>query len=191
MGFQYFERFVGQCGGIDGDFRPHFPRGVVQGLLHGHAREVFPAAERAAACGDQERRHLVLPLLFEQFVDGAVLAVDRNDGSMMFPGQIKEERTAADDAFLVRQSQVDAFFQDADASRKSAETADAVEDDIAGDFLQKLSETAEILVLDQKCTGLEFLAQCFQSRYVGMGGKADDLKGKMERADGIERRRSD
>jgi hypothetical protein len=52
-GLDHFEAFVEKGGGVDGDFRPHFPGRVLEGLGEGDVADLIgrQGPERAAGCG--------------------------------------------------------------------------------------------------------------------------------------------
>ena len=78
LGLDQLEAFVGQRGGVDGDFGAHRPIGMFDGVGGGDGGEAVdgPVAERAAARGDGDAADGGAGVALKTLENGAVFAVD-------------------------------------------------------------------------------------------------------------------
>ena len=105
-GLHHLEAFVHERGRVDGDFRTHVPRGVLQGVGSGDGLQLLfcELAERTARAGEQNLFYFVVALAHETLEDGRVLAVDGQDGHVVFARQLADEFAGHDECFLVGQA---------------------------------------------------------------------------------------
>ena len=82
FGFDIFQPLVHHGCGIDGDFVAHRPVRMIERLLDGHVLHLFAGegAERAAGRGQDDLFDLILFFTVHRLQDGAMLAVDGDDG---------------------------------------------------------------------------------------------------------------
>ena len=80
-----FQSFIGQRGGIDGDFFPHFPVRMVKSLFHRHMLKIFSCLtpERSAGSSQQDLLCRVAVFSVQRLEDRAMFRVHRVNPDMM------------------------------------------------------------------------------------------------------------
>ena len=88
---------------VDRDLRPHRPSRMLERLLHRHLADRLdrPGAERTAGGGQHDAAYVLAPAGAEGLEDGVVLGIHRQDGGAGCGCAPHEQRTGADETFLV------------------------------------------------------------------------------------------
>ena len=126
-----FEALVHQCGGVDGDNRPHVPRRMMQRLLGSDVLHVgtFPAAERSAGGGDHKLGDFGVGSGAQGLPDGGMLGIDRVD-LVLAHLRAEQQMPARDYGLLVGQCQLGTGLERRDRRFEADGAGDAVQYDI-------------------------------------------------------------
>ena len=105
--FNDFQSFVGHGGGVDGNFRAHFPCRVAQRLFGGNARQVFggSVAESASRSGNDQFADGGGIGGAPQFEKGGVFGIDGDDFGAAAGRFGFQQRAGHDDGLLIGQRQ--------------------------------------------------------------------------------------
>src|SRR5579875_1259176 len=112
-GLDHLKAFVHQSGGIEADAAAHVPGGMAEGILEGGGAELLgrPAQKGAAGGGEDDAGGLAGSAAAQALVNGAVFAVNRQDGNATAASQGHEERAGDNQGFLVGEGQAAALIE--------------------------------------------------------------------------------
>ena len=132
--FDDFQAFVHQSRRIDGDLRPHFPRGMGKSVLDGDSFELGTAScsKRPAARRQDDSRDLGGDAIArsQALMDRAVLAVHGDDLGTRGRPQRTNDGTCSDQRLLVGQCQPLSLAQRLESHVETSETDHSVDDDV-------------------------------------------------------------
>lgn len=195
FGFDHFEAFVEEGGGVDGDFSAHVPGGMFEGLGDGDVGELIgrEGAEGAAAGGEEEAADGVAMVAFEALEDGVVLAVDGEDADAFGFGGSGDGFAGHDEDFFAGDGEVHAAFDGGEGGGEAGGADDGDEDEVGIDGVDEIDEAlgagvdfdgggesgaglgGGVVVEEREVfdAGFSDLGECGIDR--GVGGEADDF----------------
>jgi len=201
LGFDEFEAFVGERGGVDGDFRAHRPVGVLEGVGGRDVREAFlrPIAESAAGGGEDDAADAGLRVALEALEDGVVLGVDGEEFDVVLARGGHDELAGEDEDFLGSEREVFAGGDRGERGFEAGGADDRDEDDVGLGERREFDEAGEAavefragreragvgrgfrggvgaIVKDGDVRDLEVAGDLRESLVVLAGGDADELK---------------
>src|SRR5688572_28301340 len=132
MCFDDLERFVGECGTVDGDLSTHPPRGVPQRILNGRVSEALsaPIAKRSTRCSEDDPFHLRARMTGNALENRAVLAVDGNDLARSGSACLSHQVPRDNESFLVRKSDTLSRFERSQRCVEAGGADDGVENNV-------------------------------------------------------------
>ncbi len=195
FGFDHFEAFVKEGGGVDGDFAAHVPGGVFEGLGEGDVGELVSGegAEGAAAGGEEEAADGIAVLAFEALEDGVVLAIDGEKADAFGGGGGGDGLAGHDEDFFASDGEIHAAVDGGEGGGEARGADDGDEDEIGLDGMNEVDEALGTRIdVDGGgqggagfggCGGIEqgevldagLLDLGEDSVHAGVGGKADDF----------------
>ncbi len=133
-GFDHFEAFVEEGGGVDGDFPAHGPSGVTEGLGWGDAGEFlgWGIAEGAAAGGEDEALDVRGGAAFEALEDRVMFGVDGKDLDAFAASGIHDDTACHDEDLFTGYGDIFSCFDGSEGGVETGGTDDGDEDEVDG-----------------------------------------------------------
>ena len=133
-GFDHFEAFVEEGGGVDGDFPAHGPSGVTEGLGWGDAGEFlgWGIAEGAAAGGEDEALDVRGGAAFEALEDRVMFGVDGKDLDAFAACGLHDDTPGHDEDFFAGYGDIFSCFDGSEGGVETGGADDGDEDEVDG-----------------------------------------------------------
>ena len=106
FGLNHLEAFVHHRSRVDGNLCTHLPGGMLQGIGSRYGAHLVERklAEGATRCGEQYLLNFVIALAHNALEDGRVLAINGQDGHMVFGRQLAYQFASHHQRLLVGQT---------------------------------------------------------------------------------------